>query len=73
MNIILYEHLSPSLFCITNSNYFRCLPESEMEQPCLEACIAYRDKKKKGVGTFSDSFRVSGLDVCTSKALEDLP
>lgn len=41
-----YEHLSPSVFCITNLNYFRCLLENGMEQPCLEACITYRDKQK---------------------------
>lgn len=44
-----YEHLSPNVFCITNLNYFRCLPENGMEQPRLEACIAYRDKQKGSV------------------------
>lgn len=41
-----YERLSPSVFCIINLNYFRCLLENRMEQPCLETCIAYRDKQK---------------------------
>lgn len=42
-----YEDLSPSVFCITNSNYFRCLPEHGVEQACLEACVVYRGKQKE--------------------------
>lgn len=41
-----YEHLSPSVFCISILNCFRCVPEHGMEQASLEACVVYRGKQK---------------------------
>lgn len=67
-----YEHLSPSVFCISNLNCFRCLPEQGMEQACLEACVVFRGKQRGWVPPVTHLWCL-GLDICAAKALEDLP
>lgn len=62
-----YEHLSPSVFCISNLNCFRCLPEHGMEQACLEACVVYRGKQKGWVPPVTHLWCL-GLGICTAKA-----
>lgn len=67
-----YEHLSPSVFCISILNCFRCVPEHRMEQASLEAYAVHRGKQKGWAPPVTHLWCL-GLELCTAKALiEDL-